>query len=199
MAKPETRLMQLFENTSLLRSKDLEQSGLKRVEISRYVAAGELRRLRRGLYCLPNYCQNEHGDLAIVGKQISEAVICLLSAMCYHELTTQVPAEVWIAIDRKARAPSLDVLNLKVMRFGQTALSYGVEARVIEGVQVRITTIEKTIADCFKYRNKVGLDVALETLKEAQRRKVVEQNELWACAKVDRVTNVIRPYLEALA
>ncbi|MGB4585960.1 MAG: type IV toxin-antitoxin system AbiEi family antitoxin domain-containing protein [Rectinemataceae bacterium] len=198
MGKIEARLVQLFEKTPLLRSIDLEQSGIKRIEISRYVAAGELRRLRRGLYCLPNYRQNEHGDLAIVGKQIPEAVICLLSALRYHELTTQAPVEIWIAIDRKARAPSLKVLSLRVVRFGQASLRHGVELKSIEGVPVRITSVEKTIADCFKYRSKVGLDVALEALKDATRRKLISQNELWSCAKIDRVTNVMRPYLEAL-
>jgi predicted transcriptional regulator of viral defense system len=198
MGKIEARLVRLFEKTPLLRSIDLERSGIKRVEISRYVAAGELRRLRRGLYCLPDYRQNEHGDLAIVGKQMPEAVICLLSALRFHELTTQAPAEIWIAIDRKARAPSLTVPSLRVLRFGQVALRHGVELKLIEGVPVRITSVEKTIADCFKYRSKVGLDVALEALKDAMRRKLISQNELWSCAKIDRVTNVMRPYLEAL-
>ncbi len=198
MEKKEARLVRLFEKTPLLRSIDLEKSGIKRIEISRYVAAGELRRLRRGLYCLPDYRQNEHGDLAIVGKQVPEAVICLLSALRFHELTTQAPAEIWIAIDRKARAPSLNVPSLRVLRFGQAALSHGVELKSIEGMPVRITSVEKTIADCFKYRSKVGLDVALEALKDATRRKLISQNELWSCAKIDRVTNVMRPYLEAL-
>ena len=198
MEKKEARLVRLFEKTPLLRSIDLEKSGIKRIEISRYVTAGELRRLRRGLYCLPDYRQNEHGDLAIVGKQVPEAVICLLSALRFHELTTQAPAEIWIAIDRKARAPSLNVPSLRVLRFGQAALSHGVELRSIEGVPVRITSVEKTIADCFKYRSKVGIDVALEALKDATRRKLISQNELWSCAKIDRVTNVMRPYLEAL-
>ena len=198
MGKIEARLVGLFKTMPILRSRDLEQSGIKRIEISRYVAAGELRRLRRGLYCLPDYRQNEHGDLAIVGKQIPEAMICLLSALRYHELTTQAPSEIWIAIARKARAPSLDKLNLRVMRFGQAALRHGVELKSIEGVPVRITTVEKTIADCFKYRSKVGLDVALEALKDATRQKRISLNELWACAKIDRVTNVMHPYLEAL-
>lgn len=198
MEKTESRIVRLFAKVPLLRSKDLEKLGLKRIEISRYVAAGVLRRLRRGLYCLPDYRQNEHGDLTIVSKQIPEAVICLLSALRYHELTTQAPAEVWIAVDRKARTPNLDILNLRVVRFGQTALQHGIEVKPIEGIPVRITSIEKTIADCFKYRSKVGLDVAIEALKDATRRKLISQNELWSCARIDRVTSIMRPYLEAL-
>jgi predicted transcriptional regulator of viral defense system len=199
MGYMEARLARLFKKTPLLRSKDLEQSGFRRIALSRLVAAGELRRLRRGLYCLPNFRQNEHGDLAIVSAQMPEAVICPLSTLRYHELTTRAPIEIWIAIDRKARAPNLEAIGLKVVRFGEAALRHGVEPKSIDGVTVRITSIEKTIADCFKYRNKIGLDVALEALKDAMRRKLINQNELWSCAKIDRVTNVMRPYLEALA
>ena len=189
----------LFERTPLLRSKDLEKTGLKRIAISRYVATGEKRRLRRGLYCLPGYRQKEHVDFAVIGKHMPKALICLLSALRYHELTTQAPAEVWIAIDRKARAPRIGFPSLKVIRFGQAALTHGAESLKIDSVPVRITGIEKTIVDFFKYRSKAGLDVALEALQEAIRSKMVDQNELWACAKVDRVTNVMRPYLEAFA
>lgn len=191
-------LVKLFKETPILRSKDLEKAGFRRIALSRLVASGEIRRLRRGLYCLPRYRMNEHGDLAIVGKRIPDALVCLLSALRYHELTTQAPAEIWIAIDRKARAPTFEYPRLKVVRFGQQALTYGVEMKTVEGVMIRITTIEKTIADCFKYRNKVGLDVALEALRDAVQKRSLDHDELWRCARIDRVTNVIRPYLEAL-
>jgi len=199
MPHSKPQIQSLFKDTPLLRSRDLEKTGIKRIELSRYVAAGDLKRLKRGFYCLPDYRQNEHGDLAIVAKQVDGAVICLLSALRYHELTTQAPAEIWIAIDRKARLPRLGFPNLKVLRFGKSAIGYGVETARIEGVPVRITTIEKTIVDCFKYRSKVGLDTALEALKDAQRRNLLDQNKLWYYSKIDRVTNVIRPYLEVLA
>jgi len=199
MAKSTLNLARLFENTPLLRSQDLEKAGLKRIAISRHVKAGRLKRLKRGLYCLPDYRANEHGDLAIIAKQMPEALVCLLTALRYHELTTQAPSEVWIAIARTSRAPRLDFPSMKVVKFGGAALSYGATIKEIEGVPVRITVVEKTIADCFKFRNTVGLDVAIEALKEAKRRRLIDQNELWACAKVDRVTNIMRPYLEALA
>lgn len=191
-------LAELFKETPILRSKDLEKAGFKRIALSRLVASGEIQRLRRGLYCLPEYRMNEYGDLAIVGKRIPEALICLLSALRYHELTTQAPTEIWIAIDRKSRAPTFEYPSLKVVRFGQQALTYGVEMKTVEGVMIRITTIEKTIADCFKYRNKVGLDVALEALRDAVQKRSLNRDELWRCARIDRVANVIRPYLEAL-
>ncbi|HOX91742.1 MAG TPA: type IV toxin-antitoxin system AbiEi family antitoxin domain-containing protein [Spirochaetales bacterium] len=191
-------LARLFKETPLLRSKDIEKAGFTRIELSRLVAAGEIRRVRRGLYCRPDYHLNEHGDLAIVATRIPEALICLLSALRYHKLTTQAPAEIWIAIDRKARAPRFEYPSLKVVRFGQQALTYGVETKMVDSVMIRITTIEKTIADCFKYRNKIGLDVALEALRDAVQKRLLDRDELWRCAKIDRVANVIRPYLEVL-
>jgi predicted transcriptional regulator of viral defense system len=172
--------------------------GIKRITISRLVSAGKIRRIRRGLYCLPDYRPNEYGDFALIATSIPGALICLLSALRYHGLTTQAPSEVWIALDRNTRTPRLDFPSLRVVRFSQEALTYGVEAKVVEGVKVHITTIEKTIADCFKYRNKVGLDVAMEALRDAIQKRSLDRDELWRCAKIDRVTNVIRPYLEAL-
>ncbi len=198
MAPSRVQLTVLFKNTPILRSRDLEKAGITRMELSRYVAAGDLRRIRRGVYCRPDYLLNEHGDFAIVATKIPGSLICLLSALRYHGLTTQAPSEVWIAIDRKARAPKFDYPSLKVVRFSREALSYGVETKAIEGVTVRITTIEKTIADCFKFRNKIGLDVALEALRDKVLSRTIDMDELWRCAKVDRVSNVIRPYLEAL-
>ena len=191
-------LAQLFKTSPLLRSRDIENTGIKRITISRLVSAGKIRRLGRGLYCLPDYRPNEHGDFALIATRIPGVLICLLSALRYHGLTTQAPSEVWIALDRNTRTPRFDFPNLRVVRFGHEALTYGMETKTIEGVKIRITTIEKTIADCFKYRNKVGLDVALEALRDAVQKRSLDRDELWRCAKIDRVTNVIRPYLEAL-
>jgi len=199
MASSHVHITTLFRNTPILRSRDLEKAGITRIELSRYVAAGELRRIRRGIYCRSDYRPNEHGDFAIIATKVPGALICLLSALRYHGLSTQAPSEVWIAIDRKARAPSFDYPSLKVVRFSQDALNYGVESKIVEGVMIRVTTIEKTIADCFKYRNKVGLDVALEALRDVILNRALDRDELWRCAKVNRVSNVIRPYLEALA
>lgn len=199
MASSYIQLMSLFRNTPILRSRELEKAGITRIELSRYVSSGELRRIRRGVYCRPDYRPNEHGDFAIIAAQVPGALLCLLSALRYHELTTQAPSKVWIAIDRKARAPRFDYPSLKVVRFSPEALNYGAESKTVEGVTVRVTTIEKTIADCFKYRNKLGLDVALEALREAIQNRELNLDELWRCAKVDRVSNIIRPYLEALA
>ncbi len=188
----------LFKDIPILRSHELEKSGIHRSILSRYVAEGKIKRLRRGLYCLPDYRQTEYGDLAIVTKQIPEALVCLLSALRFHELTSQSPHEIWIALDRKAHTPKLESPELRIVRFGSASLAEGFEIQVLEGVPVRITSIEKTIVDCFKYRTKIGLDVALEALRVAITKKLLNRDELWRFAKIDRVTSVILPYLEAL-
>jgi predicted transcriptional regulator of viral defense system len=125
-------------------------------------------------------------------------VVCLLSALRLHELTTQSPYEVWLAIPNNARAPRIDYPPIRVVRFSGAALSEGIEERKIDGVTVRFTNVPKTIADCFKYRNKIGLDVALEALHEAWNSKRCQMDELWHYASICRVSNVIRPYLESL-
>ena len=124
--------------------------------------------------------------------------MCLLSALQFHSLTTQIPFELWIAIGNKARPPSLTYPPVKVLRFSNETFNYGLQTHLIDGVEVRITDIAKRVADCFKFRNKVGLDVALEALQGAWRSKTTTMDELWRAAKVCRVSNVIRPYLESL-
>jgi predicted transcriptional regulator of viral defense system len=125
-------------------------------------------------------------------------VVCLLSALRFHNLTTQAPHEIWLALDRKARRPAVDYLPLRVVRFSGAALDECQEQHLIEGVRVRIYNIAKTVADCFKYRNKIGLDVALEALREAWRNKSCTMSELTHYARICRVSNVMKPYLESL-
>ena len=163
------------------------------------VAAAQLMRVARGLYALPGYQSGEHGALVTVAKRAPGVVFCLLTALRIHDLTTQAPFEVWIAIGNKAHPPRLDYPPLRTMRFGDSALAAGVETRKIDGMAVRVTSVAKTVADCFKFRNKIGLDVALEALREARRTKMASADELWRFAKVNRVANVMRPYLEAVA
>ncbi len=124
--------------------------------------------------------------------------MCLLSALRFYNLTTQSPFEVWLAIPNKARAPRMDYPPLRIVRFSGPALTEGIEAHMVDGVPVRITGVAKTVADCFKYRNKIGLDVALEALREAWREKRVSTDELWRYAELCRVANVMRPYLESI-
>jgi predicted transcriptional regulator of viral defense system len=141
---------------------------------------------------------SEHEMLAAVSARVPHGVVCLLSALRFHDLTTQNPAEVWLAIDRKARAPAQRELPLRIVRFSGKARIKGIEEHFIDGVRVRIYNPAKTVADCFKYRRKIGTDVALEALRDCCRSKRCSLDELSRYAAVCRVTNVMQPYLEAI-
>ena len=192
------RLLDLVRNQGLVRPRDLAPLGIPRVALTRAVRRGQLERIGRGLYGLPGRPVSAHGALAEVARRVPKGVVCLLSALRFHGLTTQAPFEVWLAIDNKAIAPKLDYPPLRIVRFSGAALTEGVEEQVVDGVTVRVTGVAKTVADCFKYRNKIGLDVALEALREAWGEKRMTSEDLWRYAKVCRVANVMRPYMESL-
>jgi len=199
MGKLDGKIADLFAASPVRRARDFTAAGIPRIALTRAIAAGSIKRLARGVYGLAGFWEGEHWALALVAEKVPESVVCLLSALSYHELTTQAPSEVWIALANKAWAPALAYPPIRITRFGGKSLTYSVSTVRVDGVPVKVTTIEKTIADCFKYRNKVGLDVALEALREAGRIGRLDRDALWACAKIDRVTNVILPYMEALA
>lgn len=199
MTTPELRIQTLLRRAGTARSRELVAAGITRSQLSRMVAAGQLIRVARGLYALPDYQIGEHGALVTVAKRAPGVLFCLLTALRFHELTTQAPFEVWIAIGNKEHPPRLDYPPLRTVRFSEAALKAGVETHKIDGTRVRVTGVAKTVADCFKFRNKIGLDVALEALREARRTKKASADELWQFAKLNRVANVMRPYLEALA
>lgn len=181
----------------LVRSRDLEAAGTSRPAIRRLVGAGQLRQVARGLYAPAGFETTEHHGVAAAAALVPEGVICLLSALQFHRLGTQAPFEVWIAVGTKARKPTITDPPLRIVRFSDRALRDGVETRTIEGVVVKVTTAARTVADCFKYRNKIGLDVALEALRE-YRRERRSMDDLARSARVVRVSNVMRPYLEAV-
>ena len=193
------KLIDLVRNQGLIRPRDLAPLGIPRVSLTRAVRRGELERIGRGLYGLPGRPVSAHGSLAEVARRVPKGVVCLLSALRFHGLTTQAPFEVWLAIENKSIAPKLDYPPLRIVRFSGAALTEGVEEHAVDGVTVRMTGVAKTVADCFKYRNKIGLDVALEALREAWREKRMTSEDLWRYAKVCRVANVMRPYLDSLA
>jgi predicted transcriptional regulator of viral defense system len=192
------RLIDLVRNQGLIRPRDLATLGISRIELTRAVRRGQLERVGRGLYGLPGRPVSAHGALAEVARRVPKGVVCLLSALRFHGLTTQAPFEVWLAIANKSIAPKLDYPPLRIVRFSGAALTEGVEEHVVDGVTVRVTGVAKTVADCFKYRNKIGLDVSLEALREAWWEKRMTSDDLWYYAKVCRVANVMRPYLDSL-
>ncbi len=202
MTKPRTeqeRVLAIVRRAGILRPRDLDRSGITRTCLHRLARKGLLERAGRGLYRLPSADLTEHHSLAAACKLVPHGVICLLSALRFHDLTTQAPHEVWLAIDRRGWPPRHAVPPLRVVWFSGRALSQGIEVHRIEGVRVRVYGPAKTVADCFKYRNKIGLDVALDALRDYRRRHPHGMDELWRYARICRVANVMRPYLEARA
>ncbi len=199
MGNHSQKILDLACSHGLVRPRDLVQRGLPRIALTRLVRQGLLTRVGRGLYALPDKPITENISLAEVSRKCSQGIICLLSALRVHELTTQSPFEVWLAIPNKSRPPKMEYPPLRIVRFSGLALTKGIDEQQIEGVPVRITNVARTIADCFKYRNKIGLEVALESLEEAWHSKRTNMDELWHYASICRVTNIMRPYLEGLA
>lgn len=181
----------------VVRPRDLERHGVSRVHLSRLAARGLVRRLGRGLYAAPDVELTEHHSLAEAAKRVPKGVVCLLSALRFHGLTTQNPFEVWMAIDHKAWRPATADPPLRLVHMSGPSAAAGVETHTIEGVPVRIFSAAKTVADCFRYRNKIGLDVALEALRDYRRRQRGGIEALWRFAAICRVSRVMFPYIEA--
>ena len=192
-------LPKAFQRTPIQRMRDLESLGLSRPRVRSLVDQGILEKASRGLYIVRSAGVTENRTLAEVGKRVPHGVICLLSALRFHDLTTQSPHEVWIALERSAWSPKLEHLNLRIVRFSGNAFEEGHQEHIIEGVPVQITSPAKTVADCFKYRNKIGIDVALEALREVRRKRLCTMGELMRFARICRVAKVMKPYLESVA
>ena len=200
MTTPAATAKALIRRKGAVRSRELVEAGIARSQLSRLVAAGDLVRLSRGIYTVPGTGKQDADEGAlIVAQRIPGARICLLTALRLHGLTTQAPFEVWIAIENKDRPPRLDWPALRVVRFSGESLNAGLETRKLGGRSVRVTGVAKTVADCFKFRNLVGLDVAIEALREALRARATNMDDLWKYARICRVSVLMRPYLEALA
>jgi predicted transcriptional regulator of viral defense system len=193
------QVLELARQEGLLRPRDLQAHGLSREYLHRLTEQGLLVQAERGLYLLPDAPLTEYHSLAEVAKRVPQGVICLLSALEFHDLTTQAPFQVWLAIDPKGYRPRFTYPPLRLVRFSGQALTSGIERHLIEGVLVKITTPAKTVADCFKYRHKVGLEVALEALRETWRARRATMGELLEAAGVCRVQAAMRPYLEELS
>ncbi len=182
----------------VVRVKDLVDNNIHPECLRRLCKKGIVMKQGRGIYILADGKYTEHHSFAEVSKWIPSSVVCLVSALRFHNIGTQSPQKVWIALGRRCACPRLKYPPVKVFRFSGQALSEGVEEHKIDGVTVKIYGIAKTVADCFKYRNKIGSDVAVEALRETIRYKKCTSDDLWKYAKICRVWNVIRPYLEAM-
>ncbi len=195
----EDAALALARRQPLLRARDLTERGLSTVVLSRLVAAGKLQRVARGVYSLPNRPISEHRSLAEAALGVPKGVVCLLSALRVHGISTQAPHEVWMAIPHNFPSPRLEQPALRVVRMSGMAMTEGIVPVEIDGVRVAVFDADKTVADCFKYRNKVGLDVALEALRDGWSQGKLSMDALWRYAAVDRVVNVMRPYMESVA
>lgn len=192
------RLLRLARRRGILRADEVVDSGIHAQHLTRLVKEGLLERTTRGRYRLADQPITEDHTLAVAAAAVRRGVVCLLSALAFHGVGTQLPFEVWMAIDRRARRPALRYPKLRVVRFTGKALTEGIETHEIEGQPVRVYSVAKTLADVFKYRNKIGLDVALEALREAWREHRLTMDEIDRFARICRVERVMRPYLEAL-
>src|SRR6478752_5520273 len=201
MAAKQTKAHKLLEmaRSGPIRARDLEKVGIPRTYLRRMSERGLLEHVDRGVYRLSDSSVTELHSIAQVAVRVPHATISLLSALQVHGLTTEAPHAVWIMIDRKAWQPALQRLKLEVVRASGNALIHGVVTRTIEGVRVKLTTPAKTVADCFRYRRHVGLDVALAALRDYLRKHRGGIDALVAAAKADRIYPFMRPYLEALA
>ena len=193
-----TRILELAHRQRLLSAADLRSHGWSPQLLLKLHRTGQLQRVSRGLYSLPDSEVTEHQSLAEVCRRVPKAVVCLLSALQFHEIGTQLPHEIWIALPEATQTPALDYPSLRIARLRGEAYSEGIETIVEHGSMIRVYSLAKTITDCFKFRHKVGLDVALEALKEAWRQRRLNIDEVTRYAKINRVARVMQPYLETV-
>ena len=194
----EEKILELLKGSAFLRSRDLKKHGLSRTALSRLYRKEKVIRTERGLYMKPGEIETEHFSRLEVAKKVPEGVICLLSALSFHGIGTQNPYQVWIAIGRRSARPRISNTRVRIVRFSEASLYYGVENHNILGITLKVTGPAKTVADCFKYRNKIGLDVAIEALREGLHDRRFTADDLYRAALVCRIWNVIRPYAEAM-
>jgi len=193
------QIIHLVRTQGTVRPRDLASLGISRMYLQRLYERGKLQRSGRGIYVLADVEQGQDFSLVEVCKRVPDGVVCLLSALRFHDLGTQNPHQVWLAVHPKKHRPHMDYPPLHVVRFSGPALLEGVEEHRTGDGLIRVYGVAKTVADCFRYRNKIGLDVALEALRECRRERRATLDELWHYANADRVSTVMRPYLEAVA
>ena len=196
---PASIALKMAESGGLIRLRDAEERGVHREVLRRLTEQGRLVRVARGTYALASAEVSTHHDLALAATRVPHGVVCLLSALSYHEIGTQLPYEVWMTIDRRARKPRIDRPAMRFVLASGPALTLGVDEVEIDGVAVRIFNPTKTVVDCFRYRRHIGLETAIETLRETLRQRRTTPSQIDEYARKCRVGSVIRPYLEAMA
>lgn len=192
------RILELARLQRVLRAADVRQHGWQPQLLLSLNQAGKLRRVARGLYSLPDAELTEHQGAMEVCQRVPKAVLCLLSALQFHEIGTQMPHEIWIALPEGTQAPALGYPPLRIARLRGAAYSEGIETVAWQGVPIRVYGVAKTVTDCFKFRNKIGLDVALEALKDAWRKRRITMAEVNHFARINRVEKIMQPYLETV-
>jgi predicted transcriptional regulator of viral defense system len=199
MTERRRQIVTMFRRNGFVRPCEIQQAGVPRWVLYALAREGVVMRQGRGIYTLPNAKVTANHSYAEAIKRAPHGIICLISALRFHGLTMQNPAEVWVAIPRGSWQPKSDGLRLRLVQFSGKALHIGIEAHPVEGVTVPVTNVARTIVDCFKFRNKIGTDVAVEGLRDAWRRKQFAMKDLSHYAKVFRMSRVMMPYLETLA
>jgi predicted transcriptional regulator of viral defense system len=192
-------LPKAIRNRGVFRLAEARVAGLHAEQVRRLTQQGELTRLGRGLYAPASFIPSEHHTLAEVAKRVPRGIVCLLTALRFHGLGTQHPREVWLAVDRRVGVPRLDVAPVRVVRLSGVALTAGIDEHDVEGVTVRVTCPARTVVDCFRFRNRLGVDVAVEALRDYRRLRKGTVGELWRQADQIRMTRVMRPYWDAIA
>lgn len=192
------RILELARHQRLLSAADVRAQGWSPQLLVKLEQGGKLQRVTRGLYSLPDSPMTDHQSLVEVCRRVPKAVVCLLSALQFHEIGTQLPFEVWIALPEATQTPALDHPALRIARLRGEAYSEGIETVVEQGSAIRVYSVAKTITDCFKFRHKIGLDVALEALKDAWRQRKLDMDQVTRFARINRVEKVMQPYLETV-
>jgi len=199
--KPTTaadKAIQILAKSGMARLHELKAAGIPETVVARLTQAGRVVRLARGLYQLPNADLQTSHTLAEVAKIVPKGVICLISALVYHELTLQLPPFVWVAIEVHTRRPKHRYPPMRFVRFSKNGLIEGVEQHMIESVPVKITSPARTIVDCFRFRNKIGVDIAISAMREALRKRVCTPDDIISHARSLRILSVVKPYLEVM-
>ncbi len=192
------KVLKIAKEKGIVRASDLEVEGVSRNYLYALCKSGLLQKLSRGLYTLPEAPMTEHINLIEVAKRLPNTVICLISALSFHDLTTQIPHEIWVTVPRGAWRPKIDYPPLNLTYVSGDAYSFGIQEHIIHGVSVKIYSPAKTVADCFKFRNKVGMDVAIEALRDVWRSHKATMDELVEAAEICKVSKVMMPRLEAI-